>query len=420
MSIHAVLGAQWGDEGKGKLVHALSENYDIVARYQGGANAGHTIVIGQNEFIFHQVPSGILYPNKQCLIGNGCVVDPFSLVEEIDRLDNMGLYPEKRLKIAYNAHIVTSLHKKIDEYQESLRSEEDKIGTTHRGIGPTYMDKISRGGFRMIDLFDLERFGEKFTRLVSDWNKQHPEFSTSSKEWLDSIAEYRDRFAKMIDDVSEICSDAIREGKKILAEGAQGSLLDIDHGTFPFVTSSNPTVGGAVTGLGVPPQSIRRITGVFKAYTTRVGAGPFPTELTGEEGDLLRQIGMEYGATTGRSRRCGWFDGIAAKYATKLNGFTDIAITKMDILDPYEEIQICTGYHRNKVKKFPFALQNPEAIDPQYQSLSGWRDSTVGITKFEELPTKAMEYIKFIENYLGVNVSLISTGSDSQHLIQIF
>ncbi|MBL7052523.1 MAG: adenylosuccinate synthetase, partial [Candidatus Marinimicrobia bacterium] len=181
-----------------------------------------------------------------------------------------------------------------------------------------------------------------------------------------------------------------------------------------------PTVGGAVTGLGVPPQSIRRITGVFKAYTTRVGAGPFPTELTGEEGDLLRQIGMEYGATTGRSRRCGWFDGIAAKYATKLNGFTDIAITKMDILDPYEEIQICTGYHRNKVKKFPFALQNPEAIDPQYQSLSGWRDSTVGITKFEELPTKAMEYIKFIENYLGVNVSLISTGSDSQHLIQIF
>lgn len=420
MSIHAVLGAQWGDEGKGKLVHALSENYDIVARYQGGANAGHTIVIRQNEFIFHQVPSGILYPNKQCLIGNGCVVDPFSLVEEIDRLDNMGLYPEKRLKIAYNAHIVTSLHKKIDEYQESLRSEEDKIGTTHRGIGPTYMDKISRGGFRMIDLFDLERFGEKFTRLVSDWNKQHPEFSTSSKEWLDSIAEYRDRFAKMIDDVSEICSDAIREGKKILAEGAQGSLLDIDHGTFPFVTSSNPTVGGAVTGLGVPPQSIRRITGVFKAYTTRVGAGPFPTELTGEEGDLLRQIGMEYGATTGRSRRCGWFDGIAAKYATKLNGFTDIAITKMDILDPYEEIQICTGYHRNKVKKFPFALQNPEAIDPQYQSLSGWRDSTVGITKFEELPTKAMEYIKFIENYLGVNVSLISTGSDSQHLIQIF
>ena len=420
MSIHAVLGAQWGDEGKGKLVHALSENYDIVARYQGGANAGHTIVIRQNEFIFHQVPSGILYPNKQCLIGNGCVVDPFSLVEEIDRLDNMGLYPEKRLKIAYNAHIVTSLHKKIDEYQESLRSEEDKIGTTHRGIGPTYMDKISRGGFRMIDLFDLERFGEKFTRLVSDWNKQHPEFSTSSKEWLDSIAEYRDRFAKMIDDVSEICSDAIREGKKILAEGAQGSLLDIDHGTFPFVTSSNPTVGGAVTGLGVPPQSIRRITGVFKAYTTRVGAGPFPTELTGEEGERLRQIGMEYGATTGRSRRCGWFDGIAAKYATKLNGFTDIAITKMDILDPYEEIQICTGYHRNKVKKFPFALQNPEAIDPQYQSLSGWRDSTVGITKFEELPTKAMEYIKFIENYLGVNVSLISTGSDSQHLIQIF
>ncbi len=415
-----MLGAQWGDEGKGKLVHALSENYDIIARYQGGANAGHTIVIGQNEFIFHQAPSGILYPNKQCFIGNGCVVDPLSLAEEIDKLDNMGLHPEKRLKIAFNAHIVTSLHKKIDEHQESLRSEGNKIGTTHRGIGPTYMDKIARSGFRMVEFFDLEQLGDKFTRLVSDWNKQHPDASISAQEWIDSIAEHRDRFVKMIDDVSEICLDAICDGKKILAEGAQGSLLDIDHGTFPFVTSSNPTVGGAVTGLGVPPQSIKRITGVFKAYTTRVGAGPFPTELTGEEGERLRQIGMEYGATTGRERRCGWFDGVAAKYTTRLNGFTDIAITKMDILDPYEEIQFCTNYHRDKADKFQFALQNPETIKPQYQTITGWRDSTIGTTEFEKLPAKAIEYIQFIEKYLDVNVSLISTGSDSQHLIRRF
>jgi len=415
MSVHVVLGAQWGDEGKGKIVHYLSQDYDVVARYQGGANAGHTIVINGQEFVFHLVPSGILHPSKTCVIGNGCVIDPLLLFKEIDAIEKMGLSPQDRLKIAYNAHMVTPVHKAEDCFLENQRG--NKIGTTARGIGPTYTSKTIRSGFRMVDILDFKKFSQTFSTFTQQWEKNRPNQKIEISEWLDTLHSILPSYKKMIMDTQKFLIQSIQSKQKILAEGAQGALLDLDHGTYPFVTSSNPSIGGVIVGLGIPPQAISRVTGVLKTYVTRVGEGPIPTELNDADNEKMRQIGMEYGATTGRPRRCGWFDGIAANYVAKLNGLTDIAITKLDILDSYDEIKVCTNYGPY-VDSFPVAIQNSENIKPNYDTLPGWNDSTAGETKFYNLPENAKNYISYLENLLGMNASFVSTGSEFSHIIE--
>jgi adenylosuccinate synthase len=414
MPVHVIVGSQWGDEGKGKIVDHLSEGVDIVARYQGGANAGHTVVIGEQEYILHLIPSGIFNEQVTCVIGNGVVVDPAALLQEMAMLRSFGLDITGRLLISHNAHLIMPYHKLLDKLREEQGS---KIGTTGRGIGPAYIDKFTRTGIRIVDLLDRDTLCEKIKANLSEKNKVLKQIYGEEELNVDAIIEEYREFDKQIDalitDTSFYLNTAIAEGKSILAEGAQGALLDIDHGTYPFVTSSNPTSGGACTGLGIPPTSITNITGIVKAYTTRVGNGPFPTELAGDDGERLRQWGNEYGATTGRPRRCGWFDAMLVRYSARINGFKEMAVTKLDVLSHLDEIQVCTGYRLNGkvLKTFPTDEKRLDNLRPVYETLPGWKQTLTDIKDYDDLPRNARGYIERLEELTGIRARIVSVGA---------
>lgn len=414
MPVHVIVGSQWGDEGKGKIVDHLSENVDIVARYQGGANAGHTVVIGDREYILHLIPSGIFNENVTCVIGNGVVVDPAALLEEIEMLHSFGLDIKGRLLISHNAHLIMPYHKLLDKLREENNS---KIGTTGRGIGPAYIDKFTRTGIRIVDLLDRDVLCKKIKSNLAEKNKVLKQIYGEDELNVDAIIEQYREFDKQIDayvtDTSFYLNNALAEGKIVLAEGAQGALLDIDHGTYPYVTSSNPTSGGACTGLGIPPTAITGITGIVKAYTTRVGNGPFPTELSGKEGEMLRKWGNEFGATTGRPRRCGWFDAMLVKYSARVNGIQDMAITKLDVLSNLSDIPVCTGYRLNGkvLKTFPTDEKRLNNLEPIYETLPGWKQTLTEITQYSDLPEGAKQYITRLEELTGIPARTISVGA---------
>ncbi len=415
MPVLVVVGAQWGDEGKGKIIDLLTERADVVARYQGGHNAGHTVVVGKDEFILHLVPSGILHKGKKCIIGNGVVVDPAALLEEMDAMAKRGIKFDQSLLISRNAHLIMPYHKALDVASEALKGNK-KIGTTGRGIGPAYADKINRKGIRMADLLDEKTFREKLTSNTGEANFMLERFYNAplvnQDQVYDEYRGYARRLKKYIADTTLYLSEAIAGKKKVLAEGAQGTHLDVDHGTYPFVTSSSPTAGGACTGLGIGPNTITEVLGIVKAYTTRVGSGPFPTELNDKTGELLRLRGKEYGATTGRARRCGWADTLIVRHAVRVNGMTSAAITKLDVLDTLDELKICVGYkHKGKLyEEMPSELAVLEQGVPQYITMPGWKQSTIGIKKYEDLPKKARAYVEKLCKLCGVKPSIISTG----------
>jgi adenylosuccinate synthase len=415
MPVLVVVGAQWGDEGKGKIIDLLTERADVVARYQGGHNAGHTVVVGMNEFILHLIPSGILHKGKKCIIGNGVVVDPAALLEEMDAMAKRGVKFEQSLLISKNAHLIMPYHKALDVASEKLKGNK-KIGTTGRGIGPAYADKINRKGIRMADLLDEKVFREKLSCNTGEANFMLERFYNAplvnQDQVYDEYQGYAKRLKKYIADTTLYLSEAIAGKKKVLAEGAQGTHLDVDHGTYPFVTSSSPTAGGACTGLGIGPNTITEVLGIVKAYTTRVGSGPFPTELNDKTGELLRERGKEYGATTGRARRCGWADTLIIRHAVRVNGMTSAAITKLDVLDTLEELKICVGYkYKGKLyEEMPSELAVLEHGVPQYITMPGWKQTTIGIKKYEDLPKKARTYVEKLCKLSGVKPSIVSTG----------
>ncbi len=417
-----VVGAQWGDEGKGKIVDLLTEHAGVVARFQGGHNAGHTVVIGDEQFILHLIPSGILHEGKICLIGNGVVVDPAALIEEINALKARGLNVNGRLFISDNAHLIMPYHVAIDKAAEKSKGKE-LIGTTGRGIGPCYVDKMARTGIRVGDLLRPDTFKDKLGKNLKNINllMQHIYQSKTfdTDEIFSAYMSYAEQLRPLIQDTEYLVSSYLDKGRNILLEGAQGTLLDVDHGTYPFVTSSSPTAGGACAGLGIGPTRISGVLGIIKAYTTRVGEGPFPTEQSNEIGENLRAKGGEYGATTGRARRCGWLDGVSARYAVRINGLTGLALTKLDVLDDMAEIKVCTGYTLDgkEIVSVPHDSAAIEAVEPVYDTLPGWQESTVGITKFEDLPDNARAYISYIENLVGTPVDMVSTGQKRDEII---
>ncbi|MDO8603684.1 MAG: adenylosuccinate synthase [Candidatus Omnitrophota bacterium] len=401
MSCKIVVGAQWGDEGKGKIIDILSRDADIIARYQGGNNAGHTVVIGDEEFILHLIPSGILRKGKLCIIGNGVVIDPEALLSEINTLEKKGIKIDARLMISESAHVILPYHKVIDKRRGA------KIGTTGRGIGPCYIDKMARCGIRMIDLMNPESLRKKiFANLEGS-----QEFNAEQiyKEYL----EYGKKIKKYLANVSQVLNKAIAKKKNILFEGAQGALLDIDHGTYPYVTSSSATAGGASTGTGVGPTRIDEVIGVVKAYTTRVGEGPFPTEFEKGLMEKIRTKGKEFGATTGRPRRCGWFDAVIVKHSVAVNGLDEIVITKLDVLDEMDKIKICTGYkYQGKLyKDFPADIEVLEKCEPVYESCNGWMKDTTLVTKYKDLPENAKKYLGRLSKILNVKIGMVSVGS---------
>ena len=416
MSVVVVVGAQWGDEGKGKIVDLLSEQYDIVARYQGGANAGHTVHLNDKTYILHLIPSGILHPHVECVIGNGVVIDPVALMDEIALLEKEGISVKGRLWISQKAHLIMPYHKLLDQVTEQ-QAGADRIGTTGRGIGPAYVDKFNRRGIRIVDLLDPDLLERKLRRNLEEKNALLQKIYGHTPMNIDHIIEEYLKFDQVIDpyikDVSIYLDRAIREGKRVLLEGAQGTLLDVDHGTYPYVTSSNPVSGGACIGVGIGPTRITAVLGVLKAYTTRVGEGPFPTELTGDEGEFLRQVGKEFGATTGRPRRCGWFDTLIARYAVRVNGITELAITKLDVLDQLPEINVCVGYEYagKRLEEFPTDLKILQNCQPIYQTLPGWQAPTAQLTAWKDLPDNARRYLEFIEASIGARIKIISVGS---------
>ena len=417
MSTLVVVGSQWGDEGKGKITDLLSEEADIIVRYQGGCNAGHTVVKGDKQFIFHLIPSGILHKGVKCLIGNGVVIDPGSLLEEIKELKNKGIEIKGKLFIDFKAHVVFPYHKILDEIKEEKRGK-NKIGTTGKGIGPAYLDKVARTGLRMIDMIDGKSLLKKIEINLIEKNdifKKLYGFKMSNqekKDILEKYIEYGQLLKKYVIDVSLYLNQAINEDKKILFEGAQGTLLDIDHGTFPYVTSSNPVAGGACIGTGVGPTKIDRVMGITKAYTTRVGRGPFPTEMKGELQESTRRKGGEFGATTGRPRRCGWFDAVLVNYAVRINGMDTMVLTKIDILSDFDKVKICTSYKYNgeTIKEFPVNLEILENCIPIYEEMEGWKGDISQITKYEDLPQQLREYINRIEELVKTKVVIVSVG----------
>jgi len=422
MPVTVVIGSQWGDEGKGKIVDLISQDVDIVARYQGGANAGHTICWEDKTFVLHLVPSGIFQENVQCVIGNGVVIDPVAVMEEIDMIRKLGYTVEGRLHISHNAHLIMPYHKKVEEARERWR-DAGAIGTTGRGIGPSYVDKFARTGIRVVDLLDRDVLRKKLLTSMEEKNSILQNVYGAEKLDVEAIIEEYVEFDKLIDpfvtDTTALLGDALGKGKHVLAEGAQGSLLDVDFGTYPFVTSSHPTVGGCCTGLGIPPTSINRVIGIVKAYSTRVGNGPFPTELEDESGEELRKTGQEFGATTGRPRRCGWLDLVALKYTSMVNGFTELAITKLDVLSNLEEISVCSGYRVNGAvtQRFPSDIRTLESVEPEYVTLPGWNKDITGVTDYEELPSEAKEYLKFVSDFLDVPAHIISSGPKREQTI---
>lgn len=423
--VSLIVGAQWGDEGKGKIVDLLSQKANIVARYQGGANAGHTLVIDGKKYVLHLIPSGILHPHVQCVIGNGVVIDPVALMEEIKMLEDYGINIEGRLFISHRAHLIMPYHKLLDAAREKAASAKDSendrknaIGTTGRGIGPAYIDKASRTGVRIVDLLDRKRFSDKLRTNIGEVNKLLSKIYDYEELDAEKIADEYCQFDTQIDpyitDTTLLLHDAIQAGKTILLEGAQGAMLDVDHGTYPFVTSSNPTSGGAATGLGLAPTAISMVMGVVKAYSTRVGNGPFPTELHDATGERLRSIGSEFGATTGRPRRCGWLDAFALRYSVIVNGISEIALTKMDVLDTFDEIKICTAYKLDGkvLKSIPADADTLERVETVYETMPGWKSSLAGIRRYEDLPQAAQDYIARIEQLSGARVTIVSTSPD--------
>lgn len=415
MSVRVVIGAQWGDEGKGKIVDVLSKEAHHVVRFQGGANAGHTLKFDDNEVVLHLIPSGIFNGDALCVIGNGVVIDPMALVEEINGVREMNFSLENRFFISQTAHVILPYHKILDQLKEKRRAGE-AIGTTGRGIGPAYVSKVARVGIRMIDLLDEELLRSKIEVNIEDINyalkNLYKEPTLDADELLDELRPAIAVLRPFICNTSNLLHDAIDDNKNILLEGAQGCLLDVDHGTYPFVTSSSPTSGGACTGSGIPPTAISHVMGITKAYCTRVGNGPFPTELLDDTGEELRRKGHEFGATTGRPRRCGWLDLVALRYAVRINGMNELTLTKMDVMDGFDEIKVCTSYLINgeETSTFPLSLPEQEAIEPVYTTLKGWDKDISGMTSWEELPSNAKDYIKYIEEYLGVKFTIISTG----------
>ena len=415
MSVSVVIGSQWGDEGKGKIVDLLSKNIDVVGRYQGGANAGHTICWDDKTVVLHLIPSGIFQKDVACVIGNGVVIDPVAMMSEINTIKESGYDVAGRLLISHHAHLIMPYHKKVEEARERSRNA-NAIGTTGRGIGPAYVDKFARTGIRVVDLLDRDVLRAKLKRAIDEKNAVLRGVYGAEELNVESIIEEYVEFDKLIDpyvtDTAYYINTALREGKKILAEGAQGSLLDVDFGTYPYVTSSHPTVGGCCTGLGVPPTAINRVIGIVKAYCTRVGNGPFPTELEDEVGQHLGSVGHEFGATTGRPRRCGWLDLVALRYTSMINGLTELAITKLDVLSGLEEIKVCTAYRYEgkETTRFPGEIHTLEKVEPVYISLPGWKEDITGVSRFEDLPATAQKYLQFIANQTGVGISMISTG----------
>ena len=414
----AVLGAQWGDEGKGKIVDLLTPGFSIVARFQGGHNAGHTIYINGAKFILRLVPSGILHPGVTCVIGNGVVVDPEALFAELDELARNGIATRGRIVVSDKAHLILPYHRDLDLLSEARRGER-KIGTTSRGIGPAYEDKIARRGIRVGDLIDPKGLEENVRDNVTARNRLVQDSTMDWKPVLAQLLKYAERMRPMIRDVSVLLNEATRARAAILFEGAQGTLLDIDHGTYPFVTSSNASIGGVCTGLGIPPKAIGHVLGVAQAYTTRVGEGPFPTELFGEMGNRLRETGSEYGAVTGRPRRCGWYDAVAVRYAARINGLDGLALTKLDVLDGLDRIDICTAYRSGTrtLTEFPSDVGQLAQCEPVYESLPGWAAPTKGIRSFEALPEAARDYIARLEEASGVRAAIVSTGSERDDTI---
>ncbi len=418
MGIHAIVGGQWGDEGKGKIVDHFSANADIVARYQGGANAGHTVFIGDDQFILHQVPSGILSPGTRCLMGTGMVVDPVSLAEEISDLQSRGIHCLDQIGLAYNAHLVLPIHRILDGISED-DTQDQTIGTTRRGIGPAYADRHARRGIPVVTMLDQEGFHDAVqehlryaNKIITKIYNQKP---VAFEEFWDSLSDARDLILPMITDVSRELLQALNDEKNIVSEGAQGTLLDLDFGSYPYVTSSHPGTVGIATGLGIPPNAVTRSTGIFKAYCTRVGEGPFPTELMDETGEKLREIGGEYGATTGRPRRCGWFDAVLGEFSASMNGFTDLCITKADVLGKFDEINLCTRY-RNPENSF-LNLQQLEKVTPEFTRFPGWKSDIASIHSFDDFPEEFKHYLDAIEHNLKTPVSIISTGPERTQLV---
>jgi adenylosuccinate synthase len=414
----AVLGAQWGDEGKGKIVDLLTPNFSIVARYQGGHNAGHTVYANGRKFVLRLLPSGILHEGITCVIGNGVVVDPQALFGEIDEVQAAGITIGDRLIISDKAHLILPYHRELDVLSEARRGEQ-KIGTTSRGIGPAYEDKIARRGVRVGDLPNRDALATAVRHNVAARNRIIPESTMDADQVLADLARAWQRMGPWVRDVSLFLSRARSEGRSIMFEGAQGTLLDIDHGTYPYVTSSNATIGGVCTGLGVPPRAIDGVIGVAKAYTTRVGEGALPTELTGEMGNRLRESGQEFGAVTGRPRRCGWYDAVAVRYAVRVNGLDALALTKLDVLDGLTELQVCTAYRCKGaiLTEMPGDHAQLSACEPVYDSLPGWSSPTAGARRFLDLPGEARAYIARLEEITGVPAAIVSTGSAREDTI---
>jgi adenylosuccinate synthase len=413
MGATVLVGSQWGDEGKGKIVDLISKEFEVVVRYQGGANAGHTVEIGDKKYILHLIPAGILRENVICVIGNGVVIDPTALLEEIEILKQNNINVDGRLFISHNAHLIMPYHKLLDSINESGNN---KIGTTGRGIGPCYIDKYGRKGIRIVDLLNRTELEKKIRANLKEKNEILEKIHSHAGLDVDAIVkeylEFDLTIDKYIKDAPSLLNRALDEGKSVLLEGAQGTFLDIDHGTYPYVTSSSPTSGGACTGSGIPPTRIDSVIGIVKAYTTRVGNGPFPTELLDDDGEKLRKIGAEFGATTGRPRRCGWFDAFLVAYSKMINGITSVALTKLDVLSGFEKIKVCVGYELNgkKLKTFPTNVEQLGSVTPVYETLDGWNTDITGCEHYEDLPAKTLDYLDFISRQSGIKIDIVSVG----------
>ena len=423
----AVIGAQWGDEGKGKIVDLLAEQFEIVARYQGGHNAGHSVQVGDQSFVLHLLPSGIVHRGKTCVLGNGMVIDPKAFFVEADRLTQQGIeVSPERVKISSRAHLILPYHRALDHTSEE-RLGNEKVGTTLRGIGPAYEDKAGRRGIRTADALVPDVLRSRIERNLEDANRIISAYGgepLNADEIFKEMSVLTERLGPFIADTTHFLNIAASEGKSILLEGAQATLLDVDHGTYPFVTSSSTTVGGACIGTGLAPKHITGVLGIVRTYTTRVGEGPFPTEMLegeAELGQLIRERGREYGASTGRPRRCGWFDAFATRYAAEINGFSAVALTKLDVLDALEEIKVCVGYELNgkKCESVPSVSHEMRRVKPIYETLPGWQTATVGMTDLSDLPRAAREYVNFLSNQIGAQIGLISTGPERSQTIVV-
>jgi adenylosuccinate synthase len=421
----AVIGAQWGDEGKGKIVDLLAERFDIVARYQGGHNAGHSVQVGDESFVLHLLPSGIVHRGKTCVLGNGMVIDPKAFFVEADRLTQQGIeVSPERVKISSRAHLILPYHRALDHTSEE-RLGNEKVGTTLRGIGPAYEDKAGRRGIRTADALVPDVLRSRIERNLEDANRIIEAYGgerLDADEIFKEMSVLTERLGPFIADTTHYLNVAATEGRSILLEGAQATLLDVDHGTYPFVTSSTTVAGGAIIGTGLAPNRLTGVLGIVRTYTTRVGEGPFPTEMLegeAELGQLIRERGREYGASTGRPRRCGWFDAFATRYAAEINGFSSVALTKLDVLDTLDEIKVCTGYKLNgKVcESLPAVSQDLRSVEPVYATLPGWKSSTLGTTDIGALPTNARRYIEFLSQQIGTEIGLVSTGPERMQTI---